>query len=163
MRKTIVTSLILMMSLPAAAQHGPEEIMPEAIAAVQAACREAPYSMRVTVRNIKDAKGIITVDVHNDDPALWLKKGGKLVRLRIRPEKGQVEFCAPVEKAGQYALAVYQDKDVNFEMNRNFLGLPAEPYGVSNDAPINFGPPKLKDALVTVNGPHTPVRITLHN
>ncbi len=146
-----------------AAGTGPDEIKPDAVAAAQAACRERPYSMLVTIRNIKDAKGIITLDVHGDDPTIWLKKGSKLARVRAFPVKGQIEVCVPVEKPGSYAVALYQDKDTNFEMNRNFLGLPSEPYGVSNDPPMNFGPPGIKDSLVSVAGPLTPARVTLHN
>ena len=142
---------------------GLDEIKPEAVAAVQAACREQPYSVLVTVRNIKDAKGIITIDLQGDDPTVWLKKGSKLARIRVLPVKGQVEACVPVEKPGFYALVLYQDKDTNFEMNRNFLGLPSEPYGVSNDPPMNFGPPNIKDSLVSVRGPLSPARVTLHN
>ncbi len=142
---------------------GLDEIRPEAIAAVQSACREAPYSMLVTIRNIKDAKGIITIDLQGDNPAIWLKKGSKLARFRARPEKGQIEVCIPVEKPGMYAAVLYQDKDINFELNRNFLGLPSEPYGVTNDPPMNFGPPGMKESLVAVRGPLTPAHVTLHN
>ncbi len=142
---------------------GLKEITPEAIEAVQAECRARPYSMLLTVRSIKDAKGIITIDVQPDDPARWLQKGSKIGRVRALPEKGQVDVCIPVEKAGSYGLALYQDKDVNFQMNKNFLGLPSEPYAVSRDPAMNFGLPDIEDSLVVVNGPLTPVRATLHN
>lgn len=142
---------------------GLKEITPEAIEAVQAECRTRPYSMLLTIRNIKDAKGIITIDVQPDDPARWLQKGSKIGRVRALPEKGQVDVCIPVEKAGSYGLALYQDKDVNFQMNKNFLGLPSEPYAVSRDPAMNFGLPDIEDSLVAVQGPLTPVRATLHN
>jgi uncharacterized protein (DUF2141 family) len=139
------------------------EITPEAIAAIQNACREGPYSMLISVRNIKDPRGVITVDLHGDNPATWLKKGAKIGRFRVHAQKGEVEICIPLAKAGDYAVAVYQDKDLSFNMNKNFLGLPSEPYGVSNDPPMSFGPPNLKDSLVTVQGPLTPAKVTLHN
>ena len=142
---------------------GLQEITPEAIAAVQADCRTRPYSMLLTIRNVKDAKGIFTIDVQPDDPARWLQKGSKIGRYRALPEKGEVQVCIPVEKAGSYALAIYQDKDVNFQMNKNFLGLPSEPYAVSRDPAMNFGMPDIEDSLVAVKGPLTPVRATLHN
>ncbi len=165
--KRLILGLVLACTVvsTSAAQRDPalDEVTPDAIAAVQEACRAAPYSMLLTIRNIKDAKGIITIDLQPDNPEIWLKKGSKIGRFRARPQKGQIEICVQVEKPGRYAAVLYQDKDINFELNKNFLGLPSEPYGVSNDPAMNFGPPNIKDSLVEVKGPLTSVRVTLHN
>ena len=83
--------------------------------------------------------------------------------MLFRSEKGEIQLCIPVEKPGSYGLAIYQDKDVNFNMNKNFLGLPSEPYAISRDPAMNFGPPDIEDSLVAVNGRLVPVRATLHN
>ena len=165
MNRTILGLVLVCAALPVSAARDPglDEIEPSAIEAVQAACRETPFSMLVTIRNIKDTRGIITLDLQSDDAAIWLKKGSKLGRFRARPQKGQIEVCIPVEKLGNYAVVLYQDRNINFELNKNFLGLPSEPYGVSNDPAMNFGPPNMKDSLVAVRGPRTPVRVTLHN
>ena len=45
---------------------------------------------------------------------------------------------------GTYAVSVYQDINDNGQMDNNALGMPKEPWGVSNDAPARFGPPKWK-------------------
>jgi uncharacterized protein (DUF2141 family) len=37
-------------------------------------------------------------------------------------------------------------------MDTNFVGLPKEGYGASNDAKGTFGPPKFKDAKVELAG-----------
>ena len=34
-------------------------------------------------------------------------------------------------KGGNYAVAIIQDLDENGELNKNFLGIPKEPYGFS--------------------------------
>ena len=44
------------------------------------------------------------------------------------------------------AVSVYQDEDSNGELDTNFLGMPSEPVGVSNDAKGIFGPPSYEDA-----------------
>lgn len=36
-------------------------------------------------------------------------------------------------KAGSYIIAVYQDLDLNEKLNKNWFGLPVEPYGFSNN------------------------------
>jgi uncharacterized protein (DUF2141 family) len=141
----------------------PEEIVPETMAAVQSACREQPFSLLVIVRKVRNDRGIITIDLHNDDPEKWLKKGSRIGRVRVPARPGDIEVCVPVPGQGRYAAALYHDRDTNFKLNKNFIGLPSEPYAVTRDPPINFGPPSLKDSLVDVTGPQTRVDATLHN
>jgi uncharacterized protein (DUF2141 family) len=69
--------------------------------------------------------------------------------------------CIPVDKPGVYALALYHDKDANTKLNKTWIGLPSEPFGVSNDAAIRLGPPKHADAAFAVAGPATPVTVNL--
>ncbi len=45
---------------------------------------------------------------------------------------------------GDYSLAVYHDRNGNGRLDRKIFGLPAEPYGFSNDVRIRFGPPSWK-------------------
>lgn len=128
-----------------------------------AVCAARPFSILIAVKNIKDARGEITVDLHGADPEKFLKSGAKLERLRVPAEKGEMHICMPVESAGTYAVAIYQDRDSNTKLNKTWIGLPAEPYGVSRDAPMRLGPPKHKDAAFEVTGPMTPVTVTLRN
>jgi uncharacterized protein (DUF2141 family) len=41
---------------------------------------------------------------------------------------------------GQYAIAVYHDKNKNGKLDTNLLGIPTENYGFSNNARGKFGP-----------------------
>jgi uncharacterized protein (DUF2141 family) len=56
--------------------------------------------------------------------------------------------------AGRYAVAAYQDLNRNGKFDKNFLGLPTEPYGFSRDARGSLGPPSFEAAAVDV--PATP-------
>ncbi len=47
---------------------------------------------------------------------------------------------------GTYALALLHDENGNGEMDSNFLGLPQEGYGFSNDAKVFLGPPSFEAA-----------------
>ena len=62
---------------------------------------------------------------------------------------------------GRYAVAVIHDEDDDGELDTNFLGMPQERYGFSNDARGTFGPPSFEDASVDVRGPtvRVPVRV----
>jgi uncharacterized protein (DUF2141 family) len=39
----------------------------------------------------------------------------------------------------------------NGKLDKNFIGIPKEPYGFSNDKAGSFGPPDFEDILVEVN------------
>lgn len=65
---------------------------------------------------------------------------------------------------GTYALAVMHDQDGNGRLNKNFLGLPVEPFGVSNNHIPRFSPPGFGDASFPVAaGQAVHVTVTLHH
>ena len=51
---------------------------------------------------------------------------------------------------GEYAIVVVHDKNGDRKMNKNFLGIPKEKGGFSNNAPAKMGPAKFKNAVFTV-------------
>lgn len=146
---------------PAAAAMSPdgEDIEPPAMA--EMSCHERPYSVLITVQNVKEGKGLVTADMHDDNPARWLKGGQHLVRVRVPAVKGETKLCMPVAAPGTYAIAIYHDKNANRRFDKNFLGLPSEPYGISNNPAITFGPPSLEASAFQVEGPLVPITIRL--
>ena len=53
-------------------------------------------------------------------------------------------------EAGQYAVVVVHDKNGDKKMNKNFLGIPKEKGGFSNNAPPKMGPAKWEKAVFDV-------------
>ena len=53
---------------------------------------------------------------------------------------------------GIYAIGIFVDTNNNNKMDRNFLGIPKEQYGFSNNAKGSFGPPSFKDASFEITG-----------
>ena len=47
---------------------------------------------------------------------------------------------------GTYAIAIYHDENNNGKLDSNFIGIPKEGTGASNNAKGKFGPPKFEDA-----------------
>jgi uncharacterized protein (DUF2141 family) len=52
---------------------------------------------------------------------------------------------------GNYAAVAFQDLNGNGKLDKNFLGIPKEPYGFSNTARGSAGPPTFSAAAVTLN------------
>jgi uncharacterized protein (DUF2141 family) len=78
-------------------------------------------------------------------------------KLTVRPRPGQpVRILLP---PGQYAIAAYVDRNGNGRIDRNWLGLPAEPYALSGNPAFHFGPPRFEECQISVRRPQTVVRL----
>jgi uncharacterized protein (DUF2141 family) len=53
---------------------------------------------------------------------------------------------------GDYAVSATHDENSNGKIDTNFLGIPKEGVGTSNDAKGSFGPPKYDDARFSYKG-----------
>lgn len=61
---------------------------------------------------------------------------------------------------GTYAVAAFQDTNGNGQLDRTGLGLPLEPYGLSNDAGRR-GRPDFRDAAFSLREPGALIRVRL--
>lgn len=69
--------------------------------------------------------------------------------------KQAVEDAAPTIvfgdlEPGRYGVKLFHDVDGDGELALGEYGIPVEPYGFSNDAPVRFGPPGWKKAKFTL-------------
>lgn len=63
---------------------------------------------------------------------------------------------------GKYAVAAYADNNRNGKQDKNFLGVPKEIYGFSNDARGKFGPPDFAAAEFEIGDSVVTKSIHLH-
>lgn len=145
-------------SNPVAAQ---DQVMTTEADNERSSCVHHTYSIYLSVQKVRKSRGLITVDLHDDNPDGWINKTGRVGRVRADAQEGTTHICIPVDKAGVYAIAVYHDKDANHEFNKNFLGIPSEPFGISNDPRIGLSAPPHEKAAFEVKGPASPVTVTL--
>ncbi|MBL7950161.1 MAG: DUF2141 domain-containing protein [Flavobacteriales bacterium] len=62
---------------------------------------------------------------------------------------------------GTYAVKVFHDINSDDELNTSWIGWPQEPYGFSNDAPVNTGPPPFRLAAIVIGEKPMTTRIRL--
>ena len=62
---------------------------------------------------------------------------------------------------GAYAVSVLHDENRNGGMDTNWVGMPKEGYGVSNDARASFGPPEFNDAMFSLEVKKVRLHITI--
>ncbi|MBL8202336.1 MAG: DUF2141 domain-containing protein [Chromatiales bacterium] len=118
--------------------------------------------VRVTITNVVKPGGMLLAGAY-DSPGTWL--GATTVVSRDVPVAGNVHNGTVVFDMalppGTYALSVFQDMNGNRKLDTNFLGIPTEASGSSNDAPAKWSAPKFKDAVFTVGNEPVELRITL--
>lgn len=63
---------------------------------------------------------------------------------------------------GTYAVSVFHDENSNGKLDTNFLGIPREGVGASNDAKGHFGPPKFSAAAFQHSGGRINLKISVN-
>jgi uncharacterized protein (DUF2141 family) len=128
--------------------------------------------LRITVDGIRSPHGTVLIGLY-DRPASFGRaveasaKEGFLVdpdrfaavALRANAAlKGAVVFSNL--EPGRYAAIAFHDENGNGKLDKNFLGVPTEPYGFSNAAQGFLGPPTFDAAAVALSG-NEAIRIVL--
>jgi uncharacterized protein (DUF2141 family) len=113
---------------------------------------DAPSGPRieVSVLGVHKVAGNVTVTLYGPRPEAFLARGGRLARLRVPLTSHAASACFQVSAPGIYAVAVYHDENNDHDFNRNFLGIPTEGYGFSNDAPTLAGLPSFESVRFAV-------------
>lgn len=116
-----------------------------------AGASKPPASVALTVRvhGLSSDRGRVAVALFASAEAFPDQKralAGQLARI----EKGRAAVRFAGVRPGVYAVAVLHDENENAKMDFNFLGMPLEGYGFSNDASAPFGPPSFKAASFTL-------------
>ncbi|WP_028889656.1 DUF2141 domain-containing protein [Tenacibaculum ovolyticum] len=105
------------------------------------------HTITLEFEGIKSNKGSLFVALYNTEDT-FLKKplNGTIVKI---VNKKAIVVLKDIS-AGVYAVSVFHDINDNKKMDTNFLGIPKEPTGMSNNAKGFMGPPKYKDAKFKV-------------
>jgi uncharacterized protein (DUF2141 family) len=103
----------------------------------------------VEIENIQTKKGgEISAGIFNK--ANFLKTGKQLASITREVTSSKMVFEFNNVAVGEYAFVAYQDIDRNKSMKTNFIGYPKEPWGISNNPRILFGPPSFDDSKIKV-------------
>ncbi len=79
----------------------------------------------------------------------------------VRVTARTVACVFPAVAPGTYAVALFHDENGDGKLDTNFMGIPREGVGVSNNKVRSFGPPKWEDAKFAFDADLT-LDVTLH-
>jgi uncharacterized protein (DUF2141 family) len=81
--------------------------------------------------------------------------------MRVAAKAGETRLCLLPPESGHYAVAVFHDENADKEINRDFLGIPREGYGFSNNPGFRFGLPEMHEISFAVDGQPIELRVQL--
>ncbi len=112
-----------------------------------AACSQSPDEIVVRISNLRNDSGNVVAELYPNDPANFLKGRARIERA-FQPAVGEgtVDVCLTAPQPGTYAVAVYHDENANIKFDKNWIGLPVEGYGISNNPTFFLGPPAFDEA-----------------
>lgn len=115
--------------------------------ALLAAAPARAATLEIVVGNVRNIRGKVLVSVCTTHNFLadYCEFNGQSVA-----HPGEVIVAVPNVPPGTYAVQAFLDDDGDGRIRRNWLGIPREGIGFSNDAPFRFGPPSFGDAAFTL-------------
>ncbi len=128
------------------------------IAAISASAFADPLTLQIT--EVREANGNLMIAIVDSVDA-FDDKAPPIASLILPARLGAVSFTTDALPAGDYAVRVMHDVNGNGKLDANFVGMPTEPYGFSNNASGSFGPPKWDAARFSVDSAGTTQTIAL--
>lgn len=135
MKSLLITSLVLLLFQFLLAQNNQTE-------------KTGKLTVVITGLENDDGEVLITVsnsreDYESDDPSfIW---------VNVIIENRKAEYTFEELPFGEYGIKLFHDENMDGELDSNFLGIPTEDYGFSNNARGTFGPADYDDAKFIFN------------
>ena len=126
------------------------------------AAAPAAETQAVTVVVSSLASTTSTVKLYFYNTRAGFLKHGQWVFSRAVKPAGKSQFTLPVElPQGEWAVAITQDLNNNDKIDKNFLGIPTEPYAFSNNVRPTVAAPNFDECKFMVDGPGKVISIVL--
>lgn len=103
----------------------------------------AQHKLTIEINNLRNSKGKIVLELSD----------GKNKKINGYIKEIKNKKCVIVInnlKPGKYAFRYFHDENGDTELGTNWLGIPNEGYGFSNNATGTFGPPDFEDTVFDV-------------
>lgn len=105
-------------------------------------------NLKVKVEGIKNLEGKIGILVFNEEKGFPERVDNAILEKEIEVTSATMEIDLGSLPYGKYAIALIHDRNSNKILDKNFLGIPKEPFGFSNVERLFFGPPSFQEASI---------------
>jgi len=101
-------------------------------------------TLNIEVVNLKNNEGFIILGLFDENK----KEVVTVKNIIIVDRKTNIKIDSL--KSGKYAVRFWHDSNKNGKLDTNFIGIPKEEFGNSNNIQPNFGPPKFEDMIFKI-------------
>jgi len=118
--------------------------------------------LKITIIGLKDAKSTILVGVYRKQDGFPEADKKPFKGYNIKPDSKNSALTTITDlEYGEYAIAIYQDKNSDSKLNTGMFGMPKEPYAFSNNFKPKFSAPKYDDCKFVYSAEKNDISITL--
>ena len=111
--------------------------------------RKKKYNIEVLVTNITLHQGTIELAIFNESE-VFLEKNKSFKKYSKKVKQDSLLIRLKNIPKGEYAISLYHDVNSDGKCNLNFIGIPVEPYGFSNNFIPLIRKPSFSDCLFSV-------------
>ena len=119
------------------------------IAVLTVGAGAAQHTLRMEIKGVTSAEGKVSAALYTDQKS-FLKFDKVFKAVSSKAVKGITTLIVEDIPDGDYAVAVFHDKNGNGKLDTNFLGIPKEPVAFSNAKMKTFGPPKFSECAFKI-------------
>ena len=124
-------------------------------------CEADGIPIQITIEKVRNSRGTIKVELYDGTAKNNGKKRKKVARTRVKAQSGETRLCLNAPSQGEYAIALYHDENDNKKLDRNFIGIPREGFGFSNNPPVRLGLPAQEEMRFRVDYSTAAIRISV--
>lgn len=106
--------------------------------------------LTINISDVAPLKGNIVIGVFHGVKD-FLKDGAALKTYSVAVNKTTETIVITDLPKGEYAVSLYHDENSDNKCNRNFLGIPKEGYGFSNNIRPKLSAPSYQDCKFALN------------
>jgi uncharacterized protein (DUF2141 family) len=119
--------------------------------------------LTVHVTGARNAKGKIRVALFRDGKGFPnnVSQAVQTKAADVDPQTLSAQVVFADLPDGVYAVSVFHDENMNERLDKNFLGVPKEGYGASNNPKKKMGPPNFDETKFQLGGTDQSVEIKL--
>ncbi len=118
-----------------------------------------PNVITATVTGLRNNTGYVRMSLY-DGPGRWPRAGGGMMVCRQPIANRQATCTFSNVRPGQvYAIAIAHDENDNGHVDTNFIGIPTEGYGFSNNARPVLSAPSFNACRFTFTGGNHVIRM----
>lgn len=116
--------------------------------------------LTVVVSNLTSATSPVIISVYHSK-SKFLGLNTQFKTYKVKPTSKTLSMQIKDIKYGEYAIALYQDVNNNGHIDKNFIGVPTEGYGFSNNIEPSIKAPSFTDCKFDYSASANTIKISL--